>query len=349
MAQNIRILVTGGAGYIGSHCAKALAANGFAPVVFDNLSTGHPEFVQWGPLIKGELDDTDKLVSTIKAHEIAAVMHFAASSLVGESVSDPQKYYLNNVGGTLALLSAMRQAGCSKIVFSSTGAVYGDAGDDQIREEAAGSPVNTYGRTKWMIEQILQDYRRAYGLASFCLRYFNACGADASGLIGELRQPETHLIPRALMALQGHVEDFSIFGDDYDTPDGTAVRDYIHVDDLAEAHIAALRLLLDGSGGGAHNLGTGTGYSVREILDAIEEETGLTVPVTMRSRRAGDPPVLVANPKRAQQALRFKPVHSGLSNIIRSAWNWHQSAHPRRLTKSTDASFGSSEHAGNTR
>jgi UDP-arabinose 4-epimerase len=345
MSQKIRILVTGGAGYIGSHCAKALATNGFAPVVFDNLSTGHAEFVQWGPLVRGELDDTDRLISTISTHEISAVMHFAASSLVGESVADPQKYYLNNVGGTLSLLRAMREGGCSKIVFSSTGAVYGDAGDDQIQEEAAGNPVNTYGRSKWMIEQILQDYRKAYGLASFCLRYFNACGADASGLIGELRQPETHLIPRALMALQGHIEDFSIFGDDYDTADGTAVRDYIHVDDLAQAHIAALRLLLDGSGGGACNLGTGTGYSVRQILDAIEEETGLTVPVTMRSRRAGDPPVLVASPKRSQQALRFKPVHSDLPKIIRSAWNWHQNAHPLQPVPSSRAASAVSDHA----
>jgi UDP-arabinose 4-epimerase len=328
MTQKIRILVTGGAGYIGSHCAKAIAANGFTPVTFDNLSTGHAEFVNWGPLIKGDLHDTEKLISLIRTHEIAGVMHFAAASLVGESVTDPQKYYLNNVGGTLSLLRAMREAGCAKIVFSSTGAVYGDHGDDRIPEEAASNPVNTYGRSKWMIEQILQDYRKAYGLVSFCLRYFNACGADSSGLIGELRQPETHLIPRALMALQGHVLDFAIFGDDYDTPDGTAVRDYIHVDDLAQAHIAALRLLLEGSAGGVCNLGTGVGYSVRQILDSIEEETGLSVPVTLRSRRAGDPPVLVANPKRSQQALRFKPVHSDLPRIVRSAWKWHQIAHP---------------------
>jgi UDP-arabinose 4-epimerase len=331
MTQKIRILVTGGAGYIGSHCAKAIAANGFTPVTFDNLSTGHAEFVNWGPLIKGDLHDTEKLISLIRTHEIAGVMHFAAASLVGESVTDPQKYYLNNVGGTLSLLRAMREAGCAKIVFSSTGAVYGDAGDDRIPEEAASNPVNTYGRSKWMIEQILQDYREAYGLVSFCLRYFNACGADSSGLIGELRQPETHLIPRALMALQGHVLDFAIFGDDYDTPDGTAVRDYIHVDDLAQAHIAALRLLLEGSAGGVCNLGTGVGYSVRQILDSIEEETGLSVPVTLRSRRAGDPPVLVANPKRSQQALRFKPVHSDLPRIVRSAWKWHQIAHPLKL------------------
>jgi UDP-glucose 4-epimerase/UDP-arabinose 4-epimerase len=325
------VLVTGGAGYVGSHCAKALAGNGFVPVTLDDLSTGHATFAQWGPFIEGDVHDVERVVALLRSHNIVAVMHFAASSLVGESVADPQKYYRNNVGGTLALLQAMRAAGCHKIVFSSTGAVYGDAGRDPIAEAAAGHPVNTYGRSKWMIEQILQDYRAAYGLRSISLRYFNACGADASGLIGEDRDPETHLIPRALMALLGHVSGFGIYGEDYDTPDGTAVRDYIHVTDLATAHIAALELLLSGDDGGAFNLGTGRGYSVREILAAIETETGLPVPTTRHPRRAGDPPVLVADPAEAARILRFKPRQSDLPTIIRSAWAWHQKAHPRRV------------------
>jgi UDP-arabinose 4-epimerase len=328
MANPISILVTGGAGYIGSHCAKAAAESGFAPIVYDNLSTGHADFVQWGPLIVGDIHDDAKVTSVIREHNVQAVMHFAAFSAVGESVADPQKYYVNNVGGTLALLRAMRHAECNKLVFSSTGAVYGNAGRDPIKEEAAGETVNPYGRSKWMIEQILTDYRVAYQLNSVCLRYFNACGADPSCTIGELRDPETHLIPRALMALQGHVSDFAIFGEDYETPDGTAVRDYIHVNDLAIAHVAALKLLLSGARGGSYNLGTGTGYSVREIVDAVLAETGRTVPLSVRERRAGDPPVLMADPSRAEADLGFKSTKSSLSNIIRSAWAWHQKAHP---------------------
>jgi UDP-glucose 4-epimerase/UDP-arabinose 4-epimerase len=256
-------------------------------------------------------------------------MHFAASSAVGESVADPQKYYLNNVAGTLGLLQGMREAGCTRLVFSSTGAVYGNAGREPIPESAAGPTVNPYGRSKYMIEQILSDYRAAYGFSAIALRYFNACGADASGAIGELRDPETHLIPRALMAILGHVPDFAIFGTDYETPDGTAVRDYIHVDDLAAAHIAAIGRLMEGHRGGAYNLGTGSGYSVREIVDAIRNETGEQVPLVYRERRPGDPPVLVADPRRAEQELGFKPRRSDLGHIIRSAWAWHQKAHPR--------------------
>jgi UDP-glucose 4-epimerase/UDP-arabinose 4-epimerase len=257
-------------------------------------------------------------------------MHFAAFSAVGESVKDPEKYYLNNVAGTLGLFRGMREAGCHRLVFSSTGAVYGDASPEPIAEEAAGPTVNPYGRSKFMIEQILADYRSAYQFASVCLRYFNACGADASGLIGEFRDPETHLIPRALMALQGHVSDFAVFGTDYQTPDGTAVRDYIHVEDLAAAHIAALELLMQGSLGGVFNVGTGVGYSVKEILDAIHAETGRPVPFTLRERRAGDPPTLVADPGKAKRQLGFKATRSDLPNVIRSAWAWHQKAHPRR-------------------
>jgi UDP-glucose 4-epimerase/UDP-arabinose 4-epimerase len=323
------ILIAGGAGYIGSHCSKAVAEAGFLPVCYDNLTTGHRGFVQWGPLVVGDVADSIKVAATIRRYDVRAVMHFAASSAVGESVVDPEAYYLNNVAGTLGLLRGMRVAGCDRLVFSSTGAVYGNAGREPIPESAAGPTVNPYGRSKYMIEQILADYRAAYGFASIALRYFNACGADASAVIGELRDPETHLIPRALMALQGHVGDFAIFGSDYDTPDGTAVRDYIHVDDLAAAHIAALERLSAGDKGGVYNLGTGNGYSVREILDAIHRETGEAVPQVMRERRAGDPAILVADPTHAERDLGFKARRSDLPSIIRSAWAWHQKAHPR--------------------
>jgi UDP-glucose 4-epimerase/UDP-arabinose 4-epimerase len=333
MADKRSILITGGAGYIGSHCCKAVAEAGFTPICYDNLSTGHAEFVKWGPLIVGDVHDAAGIASILREHDVLAVMHFAAYSSVGESVADPQRYYINNVGGTLALLEAMREAGCDKIVFSSTGAVYGNAGRDPIKEAAAGQPVNPYGRSKWMIEQILADFRSAYGLNSMCLRYFNACGADASCSIGELRDPETHLIPRALMALQGYVSDFAVFGDDYDTPDGTAIRDYIHVGDLAAAHIAALKQLLRGGSGAAFNLGTGTGYSVRQILDAVLAETGRTVPSVVRGRRAGDPSVLVADPSKCERELGFKASRSDLGNIVRSAWAWHQKAHTRQVDR----------------
>jgi UDP-glucose 4-epimerase/UDP-arabinose 4-epimerase len=325
------ILVTGGAGYIGSHCCKALADTGYQPICFDNLTTGHADFVQWGPLISGDVHDSARIASLIRAHDVKAVMHFAAFSAVGESVADPQKYYVNNLSGTLGLLRGMREAGCETLVFSSTGAVYGNAGRDPIPESAAGQTVNPYGRSKFAIEQILADYRSAYQFKSACLRYFNACGADPAATIGERRDPETHLIPRALMALQGHVSDFAIFGEDYDTPDGTAVRDYIHVNDLAEAHIAALKLLMGGDAGGAFNLGTGVGYSVRQILDAIFAETGRAVPVVVKARRVGDPEILVADPTLAKDRLGFHATRSDLQNVVCSAWAWHQKAHPRRI------------------
>ena len=329
------ILVTGGAGYIGSHCCKALADAGYQPVCFDNFSSGHRQFVKWGPLVEGELHDSDLLIHTLKANNISAVMHFAAFSAVGESVADPQKYYVNNVAGTLSLLRSMRQAGCVNLVFSSTGAVYGDAAETLISETAPKVPVNPYGASKLMIETILADYRRAYGLNSVCLRYFNASGADFSTVIGELREPETHLIPRALMALQGHVTDFAIFGTDYPTPDGTPIRDYIHVVDLAKAHLLALEMLSGGHEGGIYNLGTGTGFSVREILRAITIETGRSVPALVKPRRAGDPSVLVADPSAAKDALGFSAVHSDISTIIKTAWAWHLKAHPLRAE--TDA------------
>jgi UDP-glucose-4-epimerase GalE len=321
------ILVTGGAGYIGAHCSRALAAAGYDPVTYDNFSTGHRSFVT-GALVSGDLKDRALLGRVFAQHDIVAVMHFAAASLVGESVADPQKYYSNNVTGTLTLLDAMREAGCNRLVFSSTGAVYGNADSKALPEDYPCAPINPYGASKWMIERILADYRTAYGLGSFALRYFNASGADASGGIGELRDNETHLIPRAMMALQGHVADFAVFGDDYATPDGTAIRDYIHVTDLAAAHLLALNLLMQGHSGGAFNLGTGTGFSVREILAAIAAETGREVPHVVKPRRPGDPTYLVADPSAARAILKFQPAHSDLATIIRTAWAWHKTAHP---------------------
>ena len=327
MAGRETVLVTGGAGYIGAHCCKGLAEAGYLPVVFDNLTTGHADFVKWGPLVRGDVADSAALGAVFAEHAPVAVMHFAAASLVGESVADPEKYYLNNVAGTLSLLKAMRDAGCMKLVFSSTGAVYGNAGSEPITEEAAKLPVNPYGASKLMIERIIDDYRAAYKLDAVVLRYFNASGADPSAVIGEKRDVETHLIPRAMMMLQGHCKDFAVFGDDYQTPDGTAVRDYIHVTDLAGAHLRALEVLKGGSSGGVYNLGTGQGYSVKAIICAVEAETGRRMNVPLKPRRAGDPPVLVADPAAARTALGFSPVHSDLPVIIRTAWAWHQSAH----------------------
>jgi len=329
MSDRPAVLVTGGAGYIGAHGCKALQAAGFQPVVYDNFSTGHRSFVS-GPLVEGHLHDRDTLASAFRQYPIVAVMHFAAASLVGESMVDPHKYYANNVGGTLALLDVMRAAGCDKLVFSSTGAVYGNADSKALPETYPCQPINPYGRSKLMIEHMLDDHRRAYGLGAFCLRYFNASGADASGTIGELRDPETHLIPRAMMALQGHVPDFAVFGDDYETPDGTAIRDYIHVTDLAAAHVKALTLLLAGQTGGSFNLGTGQGFSVKEILAAIATVTGREVPHRIEPRRSGDPTYLVADPSAARDVLDFRPSHSDLTTIVSSAWAWHQRAHPRK-------------------
>jgi UDP-glucose-4-epimerase GalE len=336
MADGSSILVVGGAGYIGAHCCKALSEAGFAPVCFDNLSTGHRDFVKWGPLVVGDIRDCEAVKHTLDHHSIVAVMHFAALSLVGESVKDPEKYFVNNVAGTLSLLAAMRDRGCNRLVFSSTGAVYGTVGRGAVREDVAGFPVNPYGASKWMIEQILSEYRRAYQFSSICLRYFNASGADLSGEIGEYRDIETHLIPRAMMALQGHVRDFAIFGDDYETPDGTAIRDYVHVHDLALAHISALNRLLEGDPGGSFNLGTGQGYSVRQVLSAIAHETGRQVPVMIKPRRPGDPAILVADPSAANHNLKFSTTCSSLPTIVRSAWAWHKRAHPNLNVKDQD-------------
>ena len=323
------VLVTGGAGYVGAHSCKALKNAGYLPVVVDNLSTGHENFVRWGPLVRADIRDADALAQTFRAYDVSAVLHFAASAYVGESVVDPQKYYENNVVGTLSLLRAMIDAGCNRIVFSSSCAVYGEPLVIPINEDAPHNPVNPYGASKAMAERILNDFACAYRMGVVALRYFNACGADPDGDVGELRDPETHLIPRAMMALQGHVTDFAVFGTDYATPDGTAIRDYVHVSDLADGHVASVRRLLEGGQGGAYNLGTGRGYSVKQVLDVIAAETGEKLTVEAGGRRPGDPPMLVADASLAKRELGFEPRLSDLTTVVASAWAWHSRAHPR--------------------
>jgi UDP-arabinose 4-epimerase len=325
------ILVTGGAGYVGAHACKSLAAVGFKPTVFDNLTTGHRDFVRWGPFIQGDIRDAGSVECAIRTSEAVAVLHFAGSAYVRESIVDPAKYYNNNVVGTLSLLAGMRASGCSCLVFSSTCAVYGEPTEDLISEATPTAPVNPYGASKRMVERILADFGAAYGMRTITLRYFNACGADESAEVGEKRDPETHLIARALMALQGHVTDFAVFGTDFATQDGTAVRDYIHVSDLADAHVAALQQLLESETGGTYNLGTGTGHSVREVLHAVADVTGQRIPEVQASRQLGEPARLVANPTLARARLGFDPSRSDLHTIIRTAWHWHQRAHPKRL------------------
>lgn len=334
------VLVAGGAGYVGAHACKSLARAGFLPVVLDNLSTGHRGFVRWGPLVQADLRDTATIADMLRRHGCIAVLHFAASAYVGESVTDPAKYYENNVAGTLSLLSAMRTAGCNVLVFSSTCAVYGEPRNVPITEDTRPEPINPYGASKLMVERILADFRPAYGLRSIALRYFNACGADPDNELGELRDPETHLIPRAMMALQGHILDFAVFGADFETPDGTAIRDYVHVSDLADAHVAALEKLLAGAPGGVFNLGTGRGCSVKEVLEAIESEAGQRLPRITGPRRPGDPAVLVAAAGCARQELGFDPVRSDLASIVRTAWAWHRRAHPRRHSAPPVAASG---------
>ncbi len=315
------VMVTGGAGYIGSHACKALARAGYRPVAFDNLVYGHREAVKWGPLVHGDILDRERVEWTMREHGIRAVMHFAAFAYVGESVSDPAKYYRNNVAGALTLLDAMRASGIRKFVFSSSCATYGVPGVPLIREDLPQAPVNPYGRSKLMIEQVLSDYGPAYGLSSIALRYFNAAGADPDGETGENHEPETHLIPLVLQTAAGIRPQVTVFGDDYDTPDGTCIRDYIHVTDLADAHVRALTLLGD-AGMRPFNLGTGQGFSVREIIAAAREITGRPVAVAMGARRAGDPPVLIADASQAHQQLCWKPQHSAIEEMIGTAWHW---------------------------
>ena len=323
------VLVTGGGGYVGAHSCRALSKAGYLPVVVDDLSTGHESFVRWGPLVRADVRDREALAQAFAAHNVSAVLHFAGSAYVGELVVNPQKYYENNVAGALSLLREAMRAGCNNIVFSSSCAVYGEPSKVPIREDTPQEPVNPYGASKAMVERILTDYARAYGLGVVALRYFNACGADPAGDIGELRDPETHLIPRAMMAIQGYVSDFVIFGTDYQTPDGTAIRDYVHVCDLADAHVTSVERLLEGGANASYNLGTGRGFSVRQVLDVIAAETGEHVPIRQGARRPGDPPMLVADDSLAQAELRFKPKMSDLKTIVATAWAWHRRAHPK--------------------
>jgi UDP-glucose-4-epimerase GalE len=317
------VLVTGGAGYVGSHACKALAGAGYLPVVYDNLSRGHREAVCWGPLVEGDLHDVPRLATALRTHNIAAVMHFAALAYVGESMADPETYYRNNVGGTLALLTAMREAEVGTIVFSSTCAVYGVPDRLPIAEATAKGPLNPYGETKLAIERVLHWYNLCYGLRFAALRYFNAAGADPDGEIGENHEPETHLIPRVLRAALGTGEAVEVYGTDYATPDGTAIRDYIHVTDLADAHVRALGYLAGGESG-ALNLGTGQGCSVRQVIAAVERIAGRPVPFRETARRAGDPPELVADPALARIRFGWQPRHSDLDTIIATALAWER-------------------------
>ncbi|MBY3121128.1 UDP-glucose 4-epimerase GalE [Rhizobium leguminosarum] len=316
------VLVVGGAGYIGSHTCLDLANKGYRPVVFDNFSNGHREFVRWGPAEEGDIRDRARLDEVLAKHKPAAILHFAALIEVGESVKDPVSFYENNVIGTLTLLSAAQAAGINAFVFSSTCATYGLPQSVPLDETHRQVPINPYGRTKYIVEQALADYDQYRSLRSVVLRYFNAAGADFEGRIGEWHQPETHAIPLAIDAALGRRQGFKVFGSDYETRDGTCVRDYIHVLDLADAHVRAVEYLLKGGDSVALNLGTGTGTTVKELLGAIEEVSNRPFPVEYIGRREGDSHTLVANNDKARDVLGWVPQYD-LSQIIRSAWDWH--------------------------
>lgn len=319
-----KVMVFGGAGYIGSHTCKELSAKGFDPVTFDNLSEGHAEFVKWGDLIRGDICNADDIAAAIARVKPAAIIHFAAHAYVGESVTDPAKYYANNVVGSLNVAQAARTAGNVPMIFSSTCAIYGTPPQATITEDTAKAPINPYGHSKLMVEQMLQDFSRAYGLRSVALRYFNAAGDDASGETGEAHRHETHLIPRAILAGLGQIDDFCVFGDDYVTPDGSALRDYVHVSDLAQAHVLACRYLLGGGETDQFNVGIGRGVSVFEIIEAVAQHLGRPVPHRVEPRRAGDPPSLIADPSKIGHSLGFEGRHSDLNNIIQTAVAWHK-------------------------
>jgi len=318
------ILVTGGAGYIGSHACKALARAGYTPIAFDNLVYGHRWSVQWGPLEEGDILDRGRLEEVLQKYEPAAVMHFAAYAYVGESVENPGKYYRNNVAGTVNLLEALRDNGIEKLIFSSTCATYGVPQRNPIPEDHPQDPINPYGASKLMIERVLRDFDAAHGLRSISLRYFNAAGADPDAEIGEDHDPETHLIPLVLDAAAGTRPHITVFGDDYDTPDGTCIRDYIHVTDLADAHLLALKSLENGADSTAFNLGNGQGFSVNQVINTARRVTGRAIPVKTGTRRAGDPPELVGDASRAIGTLGWKPRFAALEDIVQSAWKWHQ-------------------------
>jgi len=316
------ILVTGGAGYIGSHTCKAIAARGWTPVVLDDLDRGHASAVRWGPLYAGDIADTALLRHILSEHSIRAIVHFAAYAYVGESMQEPEKYFLNNVAKSMSMLATALSAGVQQVVFSSSCATYGVPVEMPIRETTPQRPVNPYGESKLAVERTLHWLGATRGLGWMALRYFNAAGADPDGEIGEDHDPEPHIIPRVIQAAMGRLSHVDVFGTDYPTPDGTAVRDYIHVTDLADAHVRALEHLMGDGESLAINLGTGHGHSVREVVNAVERRTGLRVPVREAPRRAGDPPVLVADPALARQVLEWSPRHSSLDEIVDTAWRW---------------------------
>lgn len=320
------VLVTGGAGYIGSQTCKALAQAGFQPVSYDNLTLGHRWAVQWGPLEEGDLLDAGRLDQVLEQHKPVAAIHFAAFADVGESMVEPAKYYQNNLVGSLVLLDRLRAHGVRRVIFSSTCATYGAPKTVPISESQPQHPINPYGHSKRMVEQILSDYGRAYGMRFVALRYFNAAGADPDGKLGEERHVEGHLIPLVIGAALGTHPPLRIFGTDYETPDGTAVRDYIHVADLASAHLLSLRYLLNSGSDIALNLGTGSGVSVREIIAGVEAVSGKKVPFSDGPRRAGDPPILICDPTLARNLLGWAPCYSALETILTTAWNWHTRA-----------------------
>lgn len=320
----MRVLVTGGAGFIGSHACKALAAAGHDIVVYDNLSSGHASSVRWGPLERGDIRDAERLQMVLERHGIELVMHFAALAYVGESMSDPAAYYDVNIAGTSALLKAMLASRVGKIVFSSTCATYGIPDALPISEASAQRPVNPYGFTKLCVERMLQDFERAYGLRWMALRYFNAAGADPEGELGEDHLPETHAIPLAIKAALRLGPAFQMFGADFDTPDGSAIRDYVHVSDLADAHVRAAEHLERGGNSVAVNLGTGRGTSVLELIAAVQKVTGRQVPVLRAPRRAGDPPCLYADPSLARRLLGWTAAHSDLETIVATAAAWFE-------------------------
>ena len=320
------ILVCGGAGYIGSHINKQLNREGYETIVFDNLVYGHREAVKWGTFAEGDLADEAEIEAVFSAHEIDAVFHFAAYAYVGESVTEPEKYYYNNVVNTLNLLKVMRRHSCKKLIFSSTCATYGEPEKVPITEDMPQNPINPYGMTKLTVERILKDYQKAYGLQSAVLRYFNAAGADPDGEIGESHHPETHLIPLVLDAASGKREDIKVFGTDYDTPDGSCVRDYIHVADLADVHIRALHYLEEGNPGDFFNLGNTIGTSVLEVVESVKRVTGREFTVTLSDRRQGDPARLVGSSDKARKVLGWEPKYGEIDAIVAHAWKWHQNA-----------------------
>jgi UDP-glucose 4-epimerase len=318
------ILIAGGAGYIGSHANKILNKKGFETIVYDNLSRGHRELAKWGHFIQGDLADKDQLRLCFKTYPITAVMHYCAFCYVGESVDHPAEYYRNNVANTLNLLDVMVEFGVKYFIFSSTCSTYGNPLRIPITEDHPQQPINPYGKSKLMVEQILKDYDAAYGIRHVCLRYFNAAGADPAGEIGEWHEPEPHLIPLLLQVAAGQREHIQIYGVDYETPDGTCIRDYIHINDLATAHLLALEYLQSGAPSDAFNLGNGNGFSVREVIQSVERVTGKSIKVVETERRFGDPPILVGSSVKAGQMLNWQPQYTSLDEIIKTAWRWQK-------------------------